>query len=125
VRQSPLQPACETWTDFVPSLRALVESAKSGSGMNGGMNTIDLSGSLGLSVKRRYSDIDDTPRQQSHPIETAAVLNGGPLLADVNADPYALKSGRVKACADCRKSKVSSICHFSSETNRLLASLHT
>ncbi|KAF2640012.1 hypothetical protein P280DRAFT_518443 [Massarina eburnea CBS 473.64] len=81
------------------------ESVKAGGGMNGGLNTIDLSGSLGLSVKRRYSDLDDTPRQQSHPAETAAVVNGGPLLADVNADPYALKSGRVKACADCRKSK--------------------
>ncbi|KAF1949320.1 hypothetical protein CC80DRAFT_429600 [Byssothecium circinans] len=84
----------------------LVETAKSGSGMNGGMNTIDLSGSLGLSVKRRYSDLDDTSRQPSHPpTEPASVVNGGPLLADVNADPYALKSGRVKACADCRKSK--------------------
>lgn len=26
-------------------------------------------------------------------------------MADANGDPYALKSGRVKACADCRKSK--------------------
>ncbi|CAI6334997.1 unnamed protein product [Periconia digitata] len=83
----------------------LIETAKSGNGMNGGMNTIDLSGSLGLSVKRRYSDLDESTRQQSHPAEATAVVNGGPLLADVNADPYALKSGRVKACADCRKSK--------------------
>ncbi|PVH94255.1 hypothetical protein DM02DRAFT_539866 [Periconia macrospinosa] len=83
----------------------LIETAKSGNGMNGGMNTIDLSGSLGLSVKRRYSDLDETSRQQSHPAEATTVVNGGPLLADVNADPYALKSGRVKACADCRKSK--------------------
>jgi F-box/leucine-rich repeat protein 10/11 len=87
----------------------LVETTKSGNGMNGGMNTIDLSGSLGLSVKRRYSDVDSSYGQPSNSADTSSVANGGPLLADVNADPYALKSGRVKACADCRKSKVSFI----------------
>lgn len=103
----------------------LIETAKSGNGMNGGMNTIDLSGSLGLSVKRRYSDLDETSRQQSHPAEAAAVVNGGPLLADVNADPYALKSGRVKACADCRKSKVSSTWQSTGETNDIIASMYS
>ncbi|KAF2687754.1 hypothetical protein K458DRAFT_332081 [Lentithecium fluviatile CBS 122367] len=83
----------------------LVETTKPGNGMNGGMNTIDLSGSLGLSVKRRYSDVDSAYGQPSNSADTSSVANGGPLLADVNADPYALKSGRVKACADCRKSK--------------------
>jgi len=87
----------------------LVETTKPGNGMNGGMNTIDLSGSLGLSVKRRYSDVDSSYGQPSNSADTSSVANGGPLLADVNADPYALKSGRVKACADCRKSKVSMV----------------
>lgn len=75
-------------------------------GMAGGMNTIDLSGSLGLSVKRRYSDFGSSHGQPSSSADKS-LSNGGPLLADANGDPYALKSGRVKACADCRKSKVS------------------
>ncbi|KAF1979480.1 hypothetical protein BU23DRAFT_522751 [Bimuria novae-zelandiae CBS 107.79] len=73
-------------------------------GMAGGMNTIDLSGSLGLSVKRRYSDFGSSHGQHSSSADKN-MSNGGPLLADANGDPYALKSGRVKACADCRKSK--------------------
>lgn len=85
----------------------LVDPNKPGSGMIGGMMKIDLSGSLGLSVKRRYSDLDDSYSRPPNLGDNSAVVNGGPLLADVNADPYALKSGRVKACADCRKSKVS------------------
>ncbi|KAI1517976.1 JmjC domain-containing histone demethylation protein [Pyrenophora tritici-repentis] len=67
-----------------------------------GMHTIDLSGSYGISVKRRLSDhsiADSLSNVASGPV------NGGPIMADVNGDPYALKSGRVKACADCRKSK--------------------
>lgn len=75
----------------------LVETNKTG--MHSGMSTLDLSGSLGLSVKRRLSEPYGT--QQHTPI-----VNGGPISADLNTDPYALKSGRVKACADCRKSKV-------------------
>lgn len=68
-----------------------------------GMHTIDLSGSYGISVKRRLSDhsIADGPSNS-----VSGPVNGGPIMADVNGDPYALKSGRVKACADCRKSKV-------------------
>ncbi|KAI8939044.1 hypothetical protein NX059_004882 [Plenodomus lindquistii] len=67
-----------------------------------GMHTIDLSGSYGISVKRRLSDhsiTDSVANSVNGPV------NGGPIMADVNGDPYALKSGRVKACADCRKSK--------------------
>ncbi|KAF1940706.1 hypothetical protein EJ02DRAFT_405948 [Clathrospora elynae] len=67
-----------------------------------GMHTIDLSGSYGISVKRRLSDhsiADSLSNSVNGPV------NGGPIMADVNGDPYALKSGRVKACADCRKSK--------------------
>ncbi|KAH6851569.1 hypothetical protein BKA58DRAFT_71810 [Alternaria rosae] len=67
-----------------------------------GMHTIDLSGSYGISVKRRLSDhsvADSLSNAANGPV------NGGPIMADVNGDPYALKSGRVKACADCRKSK--------------------
>jgi F-box/leucine-rich repeat protein 10/11 len=69
-----------------------------------GMHTIDLSGSYGISVKRRLSDHSIADGQTS---ATSGPVNGGPIMADVNGDPYALKSGRVKACADCRKSKVS------------------
>lgn len=69
-----------------------------------GMHTIDLSGSYGISVKRRLSDHSITDSQTN---TTSGPVNGGPIMADVNGDPYALKSGRVKACADCRKSKVS------------------
>ncbi|KAH7080766.1 hypothetical protein FB567DRAFT_112762 [Paraphoma chrysanthemicola] len=67
-----------------------------------GMHTIDLSGSYGISVKRRLSDHSIADGQTS---ATSGPVNGGPIMADVNGDPYALKSGRVKACADCRKSK--------------------
>ncbi|KAH4078178.1 hypothetical protein HBI56_226790 [Parastagonospora nodorum] len=67
-----------------------------------GMHTIDLSGSYGISVKRRLSDHSIADGQTS---VTSGPVNGGPIMADVNGDPYALKSGRVKACADCRKSK--------------------
>jgi F-box/leucine-rich repeat protein 10/11 len=69
-----------------------------------GMHTIDLSGSYGISVKRRLSDHSIVDGQMS---AASGPVNGGPIMADVNGDPYALKSGRVKACADCRKSKVS------------------
>jgi F-box/leucine-rich repeat protein 10/11 len=69
-----------------------------------GMHTIDLSGSYGISVKRRLSDHSIADGLSS---VTNGPSNGGPIMADVNGDPYALKSGRVKACADCRKSKVS------------------
>lgn len=69
-----------------------------------GMHTIDLSGSYGISVKRRLSDHSIADGQTS---TASGPVNGGPIMADVNGDPYALKSGRVKACADCRKSKVS------------------
>lgn len=68
-----------------------------------GMHTIDLSGSYGISVKRRLSDhsiVDGLTTAANGPV------TGGPIMADANGDPYALKSGRVKACADCRKSKV-------------------
>ncbi|KAF2134584.1 hypothetical protein P153DRAFT_278420 [Dothidotthia symphoricarpi CBS 119687] len=67
-----------------------------------GMHTIDLSGSYGISVKRRLSDhsiVDGLITAVNGPV------TGGPIMADANGDPYALKSGRVKACADCRKSK--------------------
>jgi F-box/leucine-rich repeat protein 10/11 len=75
----------------------LVDSSKPG------MHTIDLSGSYGISVKRRLSDHSIV---EGHSAAVAGPVNGGPIMADVNGDPYALKSGRVKACADCRKSKV-------------------
>ena len=68
-----------------------------------GMHTIDLSGSYGISVKRRLSDHSIAESLSNTP---NGPVNGGPIMADVNGDPYALKSGRVKACADCRKSKV-------------------
>lgn len=68
-----------------------------------GMHTIDLSGSYGISVKRRLSDHSIADSQSN---AGNGPVNGGPIMADVNGDPYALKSGRVKACADCRKSKV-------------------
>lgn len=74
----------------------LVDSSKPG------MHTIDLSGSYGISVKRRLSDHSIA---DGHAATVAGPVNGGPIMADVNGDPYALKSGRVKACADCRKSK--------------------
>ncbi|KAL6704133.1 JmjC domain-containing histone demethylation protein 1 [Coniothyrium glycines] len=67
-----------------------------------GMHTIDLSGSYGISVKRRLSDHSIADSQTN---AAGGPVNGGPIMADVNGDPYALKSGRVKACADCRKSK--------------------
>ncbi|KAF2845425.1 hypothetical protein T440DRAFT_276995 [Plenodomus tracheiphilus IPT5] len=67
-----------------------------------GMHTIDLSGSYGISVKRRLSDHSVTDSLAN---SVNGPVNGGPIMADVNGDPYALKSGRVKACADCRKSK--------------------
>ena len=68
-----------------------------------GMHTIDLSGSYGISVKRRLSDHSLTDSLAN---SVNGPLNGGPITADVSGDAYALKSGRVKACADCRKSKV-------------------
>ncbi|KAF9696810.1 hypothetical protein EKO04_005423 [Ascochyta lentis] len=74
----------------------LVDSSKPG------MHTIDLSGSYGISVKRRLSDHSIA---EGSAAVVAGPVNGGPIMADVNGDPYALKSGRVKACADCRKSK--------------------
>lgn len=88
-----------------------------------GMHTIDLSGSYGISVKRRLSDHSIVDGQTA---ATSGPLNGGPIMADVNGDPYALKSGRVKACADCRKSKVRR-CGYQSHFVRLTcpAPLHT
>jgi F-box/leucine-rich repeat protein 10/11 len=88
-----------------------------------GMHTIDLSGSYGISVKRRLSDHSIVDGQTA---TTSGPLNGGPIMADVNGDPYALKSGRVKACADCRKSKVRDpISVASLKTNMFSAAVST
>lgn len=87
-----------------------------------GMHTIDLSGSYGISVKRRLSDHSIADSLSNAP---NGPVNGGPIMADVNGDPYALKSGRVKACADCRKSKVRLVqpIHYAQLMN--IAPLHT
>tara|TARA_R110002003_G_scaffold2027_5_gene23883 strand:- start:5653 stop:7695 length:2043 start_codon:yes stop_codon:yes gene_type:complete len=89
-----------------------------------GMHTIDLSGSYGISVKRRLSDHSIADSQTN---AGSGPVNGGPIMADVNGDPYALKSGRVKACADCRKSKVSAYkkCQHDVEANCPSAAAYT
>jgi F-box/leucine-rich repeat protein 10/11 len=61
---------------------------------------------------RRTSEVDLVPTAllESSPLQDRQHnMNGGPVLADQNVDTLANKSGRVKACADCRKSKVSYI----------------
>ena len=87
-----------------------------------GMHTIDLSGSYGISVKRRLSDHSIADGQSS---TANGPVSGGPIMADVNGDPYALKSGRVKACADCRKSKVRPTIRFPRMKLTITASLYT
>ncbi|KAF2703112.1 hypothetical protein K504DRAFT_183784 [Pleomassaria siparia CBS 279.74] len=86
----------------------IVETKSANGSMNGAViSTIDLSGSLPISVKRRGSEADlafGPPLSQSRVFD-AAPIHAGPISADLSTDPFALKSGRVKACADCRKSK--------------------
>ncbi|KAF2195200.1 hypothetical protein K469DRAFT_544639 [Zopfia rhizophila CBS 207.26] len=70
--------------------------------------TSPLTTPSGPSVKRRQSeaDISVTPVMNSTIVsDTPVTINGGLLPADMSADVHANKSGRVKACPDCRKSK--------------------
>lgn len=91
----------------------LVESPQSSTSGGGFMNIPQSSSppatAIGDRAVRRYSDADiphgglpftPMPEVSEHN------MNGGPVSADLNADSLANKSGRVKACADCRKSKV-------------------
>lgn len=85
----------------------IVETKSTNGSTNGAVSTIDLSGSLPISVKRRGSEADlafGPLLNPSHLFDIPSI-NAGPISADLSTDPFALKSGRVKACADCRKSK--------------------
>jgi F-box/leucine-rich repeat protein 10/11 len=88
----------------------IVETKSANGSTTGAVSTIDLSGSLPISVKRRGSEADLAfgPLLNPQSIFDAPTIHAGPISADLSTDPFALKSGRVKACADCRKSKVSS-----------------
>ncbi|KAF2273973.1 uncharacterized protein EI97DRAFT_444528 [Westerdykella ornata] len=63
--------------------------------------------SIGNLAMRRYSDADipSASLTYSSLYDVQGSTNGGPLSTDLTVDSLASKSGRVKACADCRKSK--------------------
>ncbi|KAF2268588.1 hypothetical protein CC78DRAFT_540850 [Lojkania enalia] len=76
-----------------------------GSAGSGPMST---SWSLGNFIPRRSSDADvpsGSLMRTSAVASPQGVMNGGPISPDVNMDGLANRSGRVKACPDCRKSK--------------------
>ncbi|KAH7115155.1 hypothetical protein B0J11DRAFT_584460 [Dendryphion nanum] len=67
-----------------------------------------MTASLAVLAKRRESDVDIATGPLSNSSgsgDGSVILNGGPVSTDLNADAFTNKSGRVKACADCRKSK--------------------
>jgi F-box/leucine-rich repeat protein 10/11 len=89
----------------------IIETPGSTAPMSGSINGSPLgpssTPSFGTLAARRYSDADVPSGPVPYPVYDAqANTNGGPVSADLNTDALANKSGRVKACADCRKSKV-------------------
>ncbi|ORY13267.1 hypothetical protein BCR34DRAFT_481252 [Clohesyomyces aquaticus] len=94
----------------------LIETSPgSGSGstssLNAGSATLPITGShnfLGVPIKRRVSEADASfgpPLKASLASDVAPTMNGDGGSGDSGGDSHAVKSGRVKACADCRKSK--------------------
>lgn len=89
----------------------LVESPQS-SASGGGPVHIPQSSSppatMGEAITRRYSDADIPTGHLPYPshFDLQAGMNGGPVSTESIVDALGNKSGRVKACADCRKSKV-------------------
>jgi F-box/leucine-rich repeat protein 10/11 len=87
-------------------------SSGSGGGSNGATHVPASSSppatSSGDLTARRYSEADISSGPPPYPTlyDAQGSINGGPVSADMSADALANKSGRVKACADCRKSKV-------------------
>ncbi|KAF2649297.1 hypothetical protein K491DRAFT_208639 [Lophiostoma macrostomum CBS 122681] len=65
--------------------------------------------SLGLLAARRRGDIDIASAPLPPPLtdyDVEGTINGGPVSTELNTDALAQgRSGRMKACADCRKSK--------------------
>lgn len=93
----------------------LVESPQSTGSANGHMPHVPTSSSpptMGLGTGeiklRRASETDVPSSTFAFPsqFDMQSAINGGPILGDLAGDPLTSKSGRVKACADCRKSKV-------------------
>lgn len=77
--------------------------------VNGSPSSLPAIPSSSGIVVRRHSDADIISGPSPFPsslYDGQANINGGPVSADLNTDALANKSGRVKACADCRKSKV-------------------
>jgi F-box/leucine-rich repeat protein 10/11 len=92
----------------------LVESPQSSASGGGAIHIPQSSSppaSLGEAITRRYSDADIPTGPLSYPshFDLQGNMNGGPVSTDPIVDPLGNKSGRVKACADCRKSKVCQI----------------
>jgi F-box/leucine-rich repeat protein 10/11 len=88
----------------------LVESPQSSASGSNGVHIPQSSSpvaSLGDGITRRYSDADIPTGPLPYPrYDLQATINGGPVTTDPIVDALGSKSGRVKACADCRKSKV-------------------
>ena len=91
----------------------LVESPQSGTiagpFTNGTISGSPPTPSLGVLAARRHSDAGIPSSTFSFPstlYDIPASISGGPVSTELNAEALANKSGRVKACADCRKSKV-------------------
>jgi F-box/leucine-rich repeat protein 10/11 len=92
----------------------LIETSKSGGGggpSNGVIMTpVSPPASLGILAARRKGDIDIASAPLPPPLSDYDIegnINGGPVSTELNTDALAQgRSGRMKACADCRKSKV-------------------
>ncbi|KAF2742720.1 hypothetical protein M011DRAFT_462275 [Sporormia fimetaria CBS 119925] len=96
----------------------LVESPQSSISAQGGVGPLNThpihsppTAALGESTARRYSEADIPSSSAPFPLfelpvfELPGNIHSGPTPGDLSADALAMKSGRVKACADCRKSK--------------------
>ncbi|KAF2012393.1 hypothetical protein BU24DRAFT_376174 [Aaosphaeria arxii CBS 175.79] len=91
----------------------LVESPRTGVTTNEAISVAPsvssspASASLAVLAKRRQSDAESItmPPLQLPASEPRSILTGTPISTEINPEAWANKSNRVKACADCRKSK--------------------
>lgn len=119
----------------------LLEPAKPVDGVSGPANGIPAANGmspttpLSIAVKRRDSEsytytpygpfLDVSNMTDTRGIGATNIISG-PMSAELNAEALAFRSGRVKACPECRKSKVSRILRILDNTaNYIIASMHT
>lgn len=99
---------CKHKDDLVESPRANATSTDSTNGVPSGAGSPSTT-SLATLAKRHESDVEGTSAPPAIPpsmSEVRTIITGTPISTEINPEAWANKSNRIKACADCRKSKV-------------------